>query len=363
MCKVLMVSGISNKIKEDDLWRFISTMGKFMSKGNSDGLGYAAVDHQGNLFGERWLDNEDAFIKRNSPNADKRMKSFKGFLIPKTVYNSFGKIKPKFSAITLHTRYATCSKDFINTHPFVDFDHDTSLIHNGVISNHNELKRKYNYKNMYSTCDSEVILRDYIYNGVGNNPDKISKVVNNLDGYFACGVLSRDFENRRIMDIFKCEKANLSAGFVKELNAMVFTTSIEDLEKTCKEMQWELIDTYDIKSNSLIRLDAISGEVIEAHDFKPNKVTSEYSLNNPKIKKAKELRKKGYSYTDIKNSWDFVDMSSSEKEYLEENLNKDIEISEDEMLHLIENYDYTFDDFYQNAQGHWFLIEDAKKII
>lgn len=363
MCKVMMISGISKKVKNEELWQFLATIGGYMSIGNSDGLGYAAVDYNGDMHGERWLKNDDAFLKRNTTNSNGRMKSYKGFLKPTTIHNTFGIDTNEIAAITLHTRFATCGKQFINTHPFVDTKRDTSLIHNGVISNDHKLKEKYKYPDVYSSCDSEVILRDYLYNDVNINAAKISKIVNNLDGYFACGVLTRDGNNRRVMDIFKCNRASLAAGYVKELGAMVFTTSIGDLEAACSDMEWDLVDTYEVEANALIRLDAITGEVLEKQDFK--KIVKHYqagdSAVNAKVQKAKKLREQGYSYSDIKNSWDYLEMSSSEREALDEKLDNGDEISEDEMLALLNTYDYTWDDFYQDGRGRWFLIEGTRE--
>ena len=39
-------------------------MGDLMSPGNYDGIGYTAVDPKGEIFGERWLFNEEAFKQR-----------------------------------------------------------------------------------------------------------------------------------------------------------------------------------------------------------------------------------------------------------------------------------------------------------
>ena len=63
MCKVMMMAGVTSDTR-DAAWVFIKEMAKEMSPGNMDGLGYAALSTEGELFGERWHHNGEAFSVR-----------------------------------------------------------------------------------------------------------------------------------------------------------------------------------------------------------------------------------------------------------------------------------------------------------
>ena len=52
MCRLLIIPYLDPKKKKLN-WQFISEMAELMSVGNTDGLGYTAIDKKGNMFGER----------------------------------------------------------------------------------------------------------------------------------------------------------------------------------------------------------------------------------------------------------------------------------------------------------------------
>ena len=115
-----------------------------MSSGSDrDGLGYSALNEAGDLFGERWLNNDDAFVRRaiKSDKCKEIEQELAGLLSENQVGETYGEFGigvgglDSISAITLHTRLATSGKGFANCHPFVSEDGLTSLIHNGVITN------------------------------------------------------------------------------------------------------------------------------------------------------------------------------------------------------------------------------------
>jgi predicted glutamine amidotransferase len=108
--------------------------------------------------------------------------------------NSFGEVKmDDVAAITLHTRMATSAKGMANTHPFVYENHDTSLIHNGVIRNEKDFKLQ------VSTCDSESILQAYLINETHHNPKMVGEMAKMLVGYYAAALFSRDADGVRIL--------------------------------------------------------------------------------------------------------------------------------------------------------------------
>jgi hypothetical protein len=176
-------------------------------------------------------------------------------------YNRFGTIaEDSIAAITLHTRMATSAKDFMNTHPFVDGD--TSLIHNGVIRNADRIGLK------QSTCDSEAILNLYVKHKVNQKPDAIELVARRLQGYYACGVLTRNKSDGALLDVFKCSQARLSAAFIQELNTVVFSTAIADIKSACQRLNFNVMSEFGFEDQTMLRLDALTGEVIETLSFK-----------------------------------------------------------------------------------------------
>ena len=275
MCKIMIMPGIKPENVEKT-WQFVEEMSSLMSVGNSHGLGYTAINNEGNLFGERWFNNEDAFDVRNPfTEKDKTLiDKFKGFLSKPYVYNNFGDMQDKgLRAITLHARYSTNTKSMENTHPFIR--DNTSLIHNGVIRNHEKLKK------ITSTCDSEVILNSYVEHNVMNDITAMQKIADELEGYYACGVFSKTTEGKVILDVFKDSTANLSAAWIVEFDTVVISTDLEDIRKACKTLNLTISSDYKVSNNTLIRLDALTGEVIQTYEFKlkTNTYTS-YSYGN-----------------------------------------------------------------------------------
>lgn len=280
MCKIMIMSGITDETKEN-AWAFCKAMAVQMSSPNSaekDGFGYAAIDAQGNLFGERWVDNKAAFKHQNPYGSEvdnTYLKKYK-ILSKERMYGNFGVFNENIRSITMHSRSSTNTVSYKNTHPFVeDF---TSVIHNGVIHNDDKLTKK------TSTCDSEVILHEYIKYNIANRPGKFKKVANRLEGYYALGIFSKTSEGRVILDIIKDNSAKLEAYMIKELNCVVFATpkfNGSSVEDACKTLGFEIISKYEVKANRLQRLDALTGETIAYESFKPRSFTrTTYPANN-----------------------------------------------------------------------------------
>jgi hypothetical protein len=223
MCKLLMIAGLTED-KQAAAYRFMLAALPGLTKDDKDGVGYAAsAIGSGDLFGERWLKPAAAF-KRRSPLSERDIAAQEAFGLAVEVeesYNAFGDITRPFSSIVLHTRMATCGVNLANVHPFVS--EDTALAHNGVISNPEKFKRH------LSTCDSEAILSSYLECGVDQVSDSIQETAGALEGYYACGVLARDRDEERILDIFKSDGASLCVAWVKQLNTWVFCTRPEIL--------------------------------------------------------------------------------------------------------------------------------------
>lgn len=272
MCKIAIIKTITDETRES-AWMFIKEMAKQMSKPNcteSDGFGYAAIDGEGNLFGERWLHNADAFKHRNSFGAeedDEFLKKIK-ILSKDRVYNSFGQLTDNIKSVTLHSRMSTNEVALKNTHPFVeDF---TSVIHNGVISNDEKFTKK------TSTCDSEVILHQYIKYNIANKPGKIKKLASKLEGYYALGIFSKTRDGRVILDVVRDSNAKLEAFYIKELKTIVFATpkwTGSPVEDTCKALGFTIKSKYEVKGNRLQRFDVMTGEAIGIESFRSKERT------------------------------------------------------------------------------------------
>lgn len=271
MCKILVIAGLSAQ-HQAAAQKFILAAKPSMSKFDKDGFGYAATSiHDGSLFGERWMNPSKALIER-SPFTQKE-RELLDILGPavdvEQNYNSFGDITQPFSAIMVHTRMATCGVNLENTHPFVR--DDTALIHNGVISNPHIFHRT-------SSCDSEAILDSYLYQGVDKKSDSIQDMANSLEGYYACGVMARDREERRIVDIFKSDAANLFVAWVGKLNAWVYCTSGDIIKEAADKLRWKTSKPQKINPGWLIRLDAMTGECLGKNRFSPRPRASVHSI-------------------------------------------------------------------------------------
>lgn len=287
MCKLLIIPGLK-KDKHKIAWKFIHNMADEMSVGNMDGLGYAAIDHNGNLFGEHWLYNTQAFInreeftkpKKRDPSVIAELKQMLCDFVtledepnynPVEKYNTFGTVGNEIAAITLHTRAASNTVCLKNVHPFVDEDQDVSVIHNGFIRNHTTLDE------IRSTCDSERILNMYIEHEVNKVPADIQNMIDDLKGVFACGIFSRDGTGQRVLDVFRT-RANLSAAYIKELETIVISTAFTDIKEVCNSMGLTIVSKAEsVKEDTLLRLNPITGKPLLTLKYKDTTHYSEYN--------------------------------------------------------------------------------------
>lgn len=266
MCKVAMVSGIK-KENTDKVWNFMRLLGEQISIGNHHGLGYAAFDRSGNIFGERWLENKSAFLL-----PEKRIR----LLNNKKDYNYFGDkvVRDDAMAIILHTRFATTAYGMLNVHPFVD-DKDKpsfALIHNGMIYNHDELTKK------HSTCDSEVILHEYIESEANKDMVNIQKVADQIEGWYTCGVLAKDKKDRPFVDIFT-ESGRLSSFYLPELECRIYSSASTDIYNVAMSMGYRPIKGFSHPTGSYKRLCAETGNTIKNTGFDPDKKFVDMSGN------------------------------------------------------------------------------------
>ena len=94
-----------------------------------------------------------------------------------------------------HTRWATHGQvTRNNTHPFLSCDNNFAVIHNGIISNHQELKTRLQREGhrFLSDTDTEVIphLLESFYKKTGNVEASLIKTLSQLEGTFAMAFIS-----------------------------------------------------------------------------------------------------------------------------------------------------------------------------
>lgn len=268
MCKIAMMSGIKPKYVKN-AWALAKVLAPYMSVSDDDGFGYAAITKKGDIFIERWLDNDMAFRFKEGNKYDKEINAQLGAaLVPlESNYTSVGKVERNEAvAIMLHARMATCAKGIKNVHPFkVD---DVAIIHNGVISNHAQVLGKYDANNTrLSTCDSESIAFSYSANKVGLTPDAIKQLGDDMTGYYACGVLTKDTKGHPIMDVFKSSSANLYGAFIPQIDAFLYSTSLDILKDAVKECGFSYMRPHKVKEGNLIRHDAVTGKASVVANF------------------------------------------------------------------------------------------------
>lgn len=262
MCRVAGVTGITDKNRKK-IWEIIEELGVRMTPGNRDGLGYAAFDKKGNIFGEKWIYNYKAFQDRSNKIATI------GANRVDRAYTFFGDLKiNEARGIILHTRAATSGSISIkNTHPFIEplEKPDFALIHNGGISNHSQLIKK------HSTCDSEVILHEYIYSEVNKDLKKMNDVFNTLRGWYTCLILAKDKDGQPIMDILT-NTGMLHSVFIPELNCRIYTTNKYDLIDTCDFFDLKYEGLFKFKDNCYRRLNIDTNEIIEKGYLKKEEI-------------------------------------------------------------------------------------------
>jgi predicted glutamine amidotransferase len=308
MCKVFGVTGVNDKNRSGVI-QLMKEMAPIMTKMEDDGIGYAGMDKQGNIFGERWLDVKKAFKRRpkkaeydeklNKPILDQfhdvvDYAESTSYSESENSYNSFGNVDMKKGvSFILHSRFSTGgngSVNITNTHPFVK--NGTAMIHNGIVYNEDEFKKE------ISTCDSEIILNQYEKHSVNMDSRNLGDALKNVDAYFACLLLTNTLvENGEmvpILDVFQ-NGASLKVIHVHPLNATFFVTNGPDLISLCKKRNWATSQSHSISENVLIRINAISGQVMEKQEFNyevsykyqsksnwPSNNTSDHAINDVK---------------------------------------------------------------------------------
>lgn len=164
-----------------------------------------------------------------------------------------------------HTRWATHGEPSdINSHPIGNGR--VSIVHNGIIENYRELKKfltsaGYAFE---SETDTETVakLLDYYYNG--NPLETISKVIDEIEGAYALGIVFRDHKNT----IYCCRKeCPLIVGKADNANFLASDVAAI-LEHTKNYYLLEEGEIAEIKADSIkfydTRLNPVEKELMTA---------------------------------------------------------------------------------------------------
>lgn len=179
----------------------------------------------------------------------------------------FNSLKDHKNYIVGHTRMATTGKiSERNAHPFT-YGKITG-VHNGVINNFRELKRKYNCEKMQ--CDSEIIFFLLDQKGIEG--------LKELKGYYAIV-----FKDSRKKDKLYFFKHNAEFSYIKTDEALYFSSDSCHLEMAFNEMS----KIQELESNCLFEVDINSLEIQKLNKLDIIEPKKEKNIYYKKPKKEK----------------------------------------------------------------------------
>jgi len=229
MCKLYAIIDIENELKAEKLLRAAYP---YVTKSDHDGMGIMRLG-EGVIHSQKWVTipaNIDAKPCVNSPYADAL----------KLEYAEKGTRPHHVDAIALHGRHATCAVNIENTHPFQTAK--TALMHNGIIHN---VEAK---DNKLSTCDSEALLWRYLNNGIPKYPERLSKALADVEGYYACIV----FNTSGVVDIWTDDMAGLFLAKIKGVGTVISTTR-DIILQSAKRGKFKTEWVYPVKAFTHLR--------------------------------------------------------------------------------------------------------------
>jgi asparagine synthetase B (glutamine-hydrolysing) len=240
MCKITIVT----KHFPSDLKDLIFDSWTIMSRTEKDGFGASWVMPNGKI----------AYVKSSTPNLfNSKIPDFiEGF------YHLEGEFVSDGSALIIHGRTATCDKNITNTHPMLSGC--SALIHNGIVESDT-------YKNIKTSCDSELLLNAFKHDG-------IKAVEKHISGYYAFAVITAK-KNDVQLDIVRDSTASLFCGETKD-NGWAFATTHE-LLRVCN-----VNIVSEFKKNTHVKF--INGIFIYTNKIKPLKTNYDYTLERKKQK-------------------------------------------------------------------------------
>lgn len=123
---------------------------------------------------------------------------------------SLNNISPKSNIAIAHTRWATHGKPLeINAHPHFDEQNSLTVVHNGIIENHDQIREMLQKKGIsfYSDTDSEVIPQLISYYYEGDLLKAVQKAMGKLKGAFAIALMHKNHPDEIVCVARECPLA------------------------------------------------------------------------------------------------------------------------------------------------------------
>lgn len=176
-----------------------------------------------------------------------------------------------------HTRWATHGNPSnINAHPHLSFSGKIAIIHNGIIENYMEIKKKLiseGFNKFISDTDTEVAVQllDHFYKG--DMFEAIKKLVNTIEGSFSLGIICSDYPDT----LFAAKKDSpLIVGVGDEENYIA------------SDIPAVLSKTKNICRLKEKQIAVIKADNFELFDFSGNSVEKEITLVNWNVTAAEK---------------------------------------------------------------------------
>lgn len=176
-----------------------------------------------------------------------------------------------------HTRWATHGNPSdINAHPHMSSSGKIALIHNGIIENYMELKKKLiseGFNEFISDTDTEVAVQllDYFYKG--DMFEAIKKLVNTIEGSFSLGIICSDYPDT----LFAAKKDSpliVGAGNGENYIASDIPAVLSKTKNICRLKEKQIA--------------VIKADNFELFDFNGNPVEKEITLINWNVTAAEK---------------------------------------------------------------------------
>lgn len=176
-----------------------------------------------------------------------------------------------------HTRWATHGNPSdINAHPHLSFSGKIALIHNGIIENYMELKKKLineGFNEFVSDTDTEVAVQllDHFYKG--DMFEAIKKLVNTIEGSFSLGIICSDYPDT----LFAAKKDSpliVGVGDGENYIASDIPAVLSKTKNICRLKEKEIA--------------VIKADDFEIFDFNGNPVKKEITLVNWNVTAAEK---------------------------------------------------------------------------
>lgn len=246
MCKVFAMTNMS-KVKITK--KFLNAVkAEVCRTGDKHGFGYAVLDDDGSIGGERTLRPLDF-----SPLQPDYSETVTGSLpIINRTRDRFGELNftsPK--SFIGHGRYSTNDIALVNTHPF--YNGSQALIHNGVVSDPDNAIPK---SMLETTNDTEILLRCWEQGG-------LKKVADTVTGYYAFAILDKS----GILTIVRDDTAMLYVAYSRTVDSFIFATTAEIIRVVCKKMSWAVETPEEVIENISVTFNG--NEIVNQEDFEP----------------------------------------------------------------------------------------------